>query len=58
VVPTVSPEVPPAPEPVATLLFRLTGVDIEECPLCHAGRLRVVALLRPSQIPAPALDSS
>ena len=41
---------------MATLLFRLTGVDIGQCPVCHAGRLRVVAVFRPGQIPAPALD--
>jgi hypothetical protein len=52
------PPPPAAPEPVASLLFRLTGVDIEQCPVCHAGRLRVVAVLKPGQIPAPALDTS
>ena len=25
------------PEPVATLILRLTGVDIGQCPVCHAG---------------------
>ena len=40
-------------EPVAALMFRLTGVDIGQCPVCHAGRLRVVAVFRPGQIPAP-----
>jgi hypothetical protein len=50
------PEAPPTPASVAVLLRRLTGVDIEACPACHAGRLRVVALFRPGQI--PALDSS
>jgi len=40
-------------KPVATLLFRLTGVDIGQCPVCHAGRLRVVAVFRPGQIPVP-----
>ncbi len=33
-------EPPPAPaglELVATLMFRLTGVDIGRCPVCHAG---------------------
>jgi hypothetical protein len=49
---------PAAPEPVASLLFRLTGVDIEQCPVCHVGRLRIVAVLKPGQIPAPALDTS
>jgi Putative transposase len=52
------PPAPAGPEPVATLLFRLTGVGIEECPVCHAGRLRILAVFRPGQIPAPALDTS
>ncbi len=52
------PEAPAAPEPVATLMRRLTGVDIEECPVCHAGRLRVMAVFRPGQLPAPAPDTS
>ena len=52
------PETPAAPEPVAALMLRLTGVDITRCPVCHAGRLRFVAVLRPGQIPAPALDTS
>jgi hypothetical protein len=52
------PETPAAPEPVAALMLRLTGVDIARCPVCHAGRLRLVAVLRPGQIPAPALDTS
>ena len=54
----VPPTAPAGPEPVATLMFRLTGVDITRCPVCHAGRLRVVATFRPDQIPAPALDTS
>ncbi len=49
---------PMAPEPVATLLLRLTGVDITQCPVCHAGRLHLVAVFRPGQTPVPALDTS
>ena len=45
-------------KPVATLLFRMTRVDIGQCPVCHAGRLRVVAVFRPGHLPAPALDTS
>ncbi len=48
------PPAPVAPEPVAVLLHRLTGVDIELCPVCRAGRLRIVAVFRPGQYPAPA----
>ena len=52
------PPAPAAPEPVATLLRRLTGVDITQCPVCHAGRLRRVAVFRPAHLPAPAQDTS
>jgi hypothetical protein len=54
----VPPEAATGPEPVATLILRLTGLDIGQCPVCHAGHLRLVAVLRPGQIPAPALDIS
>jgi hypothetical protein len=39
-------------------MLRLTGVDITRCPVCHAGRLRLVAVFQPGQIRAPALDTS
>ncbi len=45
-------------KPVAALMFRWTGVDIGQCPACHAGRLRVIAVFQPGQLPAPALDTS
>ena len=48
----------PVPETAAALLLRVTGVDITGCLVCQQGRLRVVAVLRPGQIPAPALDTS
>jgi hypothetical protein len=54
----VPPTAPAGPEPVAPLMLRLTGVDITRCPVCHAGRLRLLAVLRPGQILAPALDTS
>jgi hypothetical protein len=54
----VPPPVPAAPESVAALLHRLTGVDIEACPVCHAGRLRIIASFRPGHLPAPAWDTS
>jgi hypothetical protein len=53
-----APAAPTPPESVAALVYRLTGVDITQCPMCRTGRLRVVAVLRPGQIPAPALDTS
>ncbi len=52
------PEPPAAPEPVAALMRRLTGVDITQCPVCHAGRLRLVTVFTPGHLPAPALDTS
>ncbi len=52
------PPEPPAPaEPVAALMLRLTGVDITQCPVCRAGRLRVTAVFRPGHLPPPP-DSS
>jgi hypothetical protein len=51
-------ETPAAPESVAALIRRLTGVAIEECPVCHAGRLRLVAVFHPGHLPGPALDTS
>jgi hypothetical protein len=41
------------PESVAALMLRLTGIDIERCPICQQGRLRLVALLTPTPYPAP-----
>ena len=52
--------VPPPlpPESAATLMRRLTGLDIERCPECRHGRLIVIATLspygRPGQKPAVA----
>ena len=52
------PAAPPAPESVAALVHRLTGVDLTRCPGCGVGRLRLVAIFRPGHLPAPPLDSS
>jgi hypothetical protein len=46
------------PEAVAVLLRRLTGVDLGQCPVCPARRLRLVAVFRPGRFPAPALETS
>jgi hypothetical protein len=32
---------------VPVLLLRLTGIDIERCPVCGQGRLARVEMLRP-----------
>lgn len=50
-----SPAPPPrAPESVAALMRRLTGVDLTQCPVCHVGRLHVVGL----QLSRPVWDTS
>ncbi len=54
----VAPEAPAAPEPVAALLLRVTGIDLTRCPVCRAGRLHVVGLLRPGALPVPVWDTS
>jgi hypothetical protein len=43
---------PAPPESVAALMRRLTGIDIERCPVCQQGRLRIVAILAPTTSPA------
>jgi hypothetical protein len=52
------PPVTAGPEPGAALVHRLTGVDITRCPVCRAGRRRLVAVFRPWHLPAPVLDTS
>lgn len=37
-----------APESAAALMQRLTGIDIERCPHCQQGRLKVIRTLHPS----------
>lgn len=57
---------PPAPakrprESVRALMLRLTGLDIERCPTCQRGRLRVTEILPPAPDPArpaPVWDTS
>jgi hypothetical protein len=43
---------PPAlpPESVRGLLLRLTGIDIEHCPVCTHGSLRRLEVLRPAPV--------
>lgn len=42
------PQAPrPEPESVHALMLRLTGLDIERCPVCQRGRLRVTEILPP-----------
>jgi hypothetical protein len=54
----------PAPRPVESvhaLMLRLTGIDIDRCPVCQQGRLHVTALLPSAPRPprrAPIWDTS
>ena len=44
-----APPPPAAPtESVPALMLRLTGIDIERCPLCQQGRLHLTAILAPT----------
>ena len=54
----VPPEAPPAPDTVAALMLRLTGVDLTRCPVCRQGHLRLGAVFEPGALPVPALDTS
>jgi putative transposase/transposase-like zinc-binding protein len=48
-------------ESVADLMQRLTGIEIDRCPVCHQGRLRLAAILAPTPdwtSPVAILDSS
>lgn len=44
---------PQAPESVAAMLL-LTGIDIQRCPACQQGRLRVVIVLAPTPTDPPS----
>ena len=39
-----------ATESVCAMMLRLTGIDIEICPLCHRGRMHVIDLLPPIRV--------
>lgn len=47
---------PEVPESVllAAMMLRLTGIDIQRCPHCHQGRLRVIMTLAPTVPRKPA----
>jgi hypothetical protein len=52
------PPPPPAqPESLRALLLRLTGIDVEICPVCRRGRMRRTAILLPAET-APHWDTS
>jgi len=56
-------EQPPAPagtdtESVRAMMLRLTGIDIELCPVCQRGRLLITEILPPMPRPAPIWDTS
>jgi hypothetical protein len=49
-----APPPPAAPtESVPALILRLTGIDIERCPLCPLGRLHLTEILAPTPAPRP-----
>ncbi|MGH8632097.1 MAG: IS91 family transposase, partial [Burkholderiales bacterium] len=43
----------PTPESVRAFWQRIAGLDIERCPHCHRGTLRVIATLAPHTHPPP-----
>jgi hypothetical protein len=45
-------------ESAATVMRRLTGIDIECCPQCHQGRLVVIATRRPLRLPGPVSETA
>ena len=58
--PSPSPVAAPA-ESVPALMLRLTGIDIERCPLCPRGRLHVTEIITPTSPPTrrvPPVDTS
>jgi hypothetical protein len=44
---------PREPESVEAMLLRLTGVDVQRCPACQQGRLRVISTLAPTPTTPP-----
>jgi hypothetical protein len=52
------PELPAAPESVAALMRRWTGLDLTRCPVCRVGRLHVVGRLEPDARVLPVWDTS
>jgi len=48
----------PTPETTEEFLLRLTGIDIQQCPHCQQGRIRVIATLQVNrsavQLPGPS----
>jgi hypothetical protein len=49
------PPTPAPPESAQALMLRVTGIDIERCPVCQQGQLRQVERLAPAP---PAWDTS
>lgn len=45
---------PREPESVEAMMLRLTGIDIQRCPVCDQGRLRVIAVLAPTPTDRPS----
>jgi hypothetical protein len=49
---------PLSQESAATVMRRLTGIDIERCPQCHQGRLVVMVTLSPLRPPGLGFDTA
>ena len=52
----------PEPEPLGSesaedLMLRLTGIDIQRCPRCHKGQLRLITVLAPVR-PCPPIPKA
>jgi hypothetical protein len=45
-------------ESAATVMQRLTGIDIECCPQCHQGRLVVITTLSPLRLSGPVSETA
>ena len=45
-------------ESAATVMRRLTGIDIERCPHCRQGRFVVIATLHPLRLPGLASETA
>ena len=44
---------PREPESIEAMMLRLTGIDIQRCPVCQQGTLRVIITLAPTVPPVP-----
>jgi hypothetical protein len=50
--------IPPPAASAATMMRRLTGIDIERCPQCHQGRLTGIATRYPWGVPGQGQEAA